>query len=129
MSAVCSQWETDYYIGYAATESVSFTIIIINMILQSITVKLVENIGHETRSEQMTTITNYVFIALFLNTGFVILMAYANLAEQSEFLGKFLNTYYYDYQPGWYANVGYLLVYTMLINMVMAPGMACVGRF
>jgi hypothetical protein len=81
MSAVCSQWETDYYIGYAATESVSFTIIIINMILQSITVKLVENIGHETRSEQMTTITNYVFIALFLNTGFVILMAYANLAE------------------------------------------------
>jgi hypothetical protein len=49
--AVCEQWETDYYIGYAATESVSFTIIIINMILQSITVKLVERIGHETRSE------------------------------------------------------------------------------
>jgi hypothetical protein len=76
----------------------------------------------------MTSITNYVFYALFLNTGFVITMAYANLSEQSQFLGQFLNTYYYDYQPGWYANVGYLLVYTMIINMVMAPMMACVGR-
>jgi len=43
-------------------------------------------------------------------------------------LGYFFNTYYYDYQPGWYANVGYLMVYTMIINMVMAPGMAMVGR-
>jgi len=81
--AVCSQWESDYYIGYAATESVSFTIIIINMILKEITVRLVERIGHETKSEQMTYITNYVFYSLFLNTGFVIVMAYANLTEQS----------------------------------------------
>jgi len=67
------------------------------MILKEITVRLVERIGHETKSEQMTYITNYVFYSLFLNTGFVILMAYANLTEQSKFLGYFFNTYYYDY--------------------------------
>lgn len=48
----------------------------------------------------MTDITNYVFYALFINTGFVILLAYSNLSEISpNVLGKvFDESYnYYDY--------------------------------
>lgn len=52
---------------------------------------------------------------------------FANFSEQSQFLGTLFNSYYYDYSPLWFDNVGYLMVYTMGLNMVMAPGMMPVG--
>ena len=49
----------------------------------------------------------------------MITLVYSNLSEQSCFLGYFFDNFYYDYSANWYSNVGYLIVYTMVINMVM----------
>jgi hypothetical protein len=56
-------------------------------------------------------------------------MVNANMSEHTAWpiLPSILTGQWYDYVPGWYATVGYTIVYTMIINVVMpfvALGMA-----
>ena len=82
------------------------TIVLINVILKTTTIALITWIGYDTWSELMTRITNGVFIVLFFNTGLLLLMANANLADVSGWLSGFFNGSYYDYSPAWYQKVG-----------------------
>jgi len=65
----------------------------------------------------MTSIANFVFAAYFFNTGILLVLINANLTEHWPYsLTQFVDGAYYDYTPNWYANVGELLVETMLIQ-------------
>jgi len=96
-------------------------IISINVILRTVTVKLITWIGYDTYSEQMTRIINGVFIVLFFNTGILLLLVNANLNDISSLLGNLFNGRFYDYSPQWYVTVGDALVQTMLLNAFMPP--------
>lgn len=74
--------------GYGISSSVSFVVVIINAIFTRITINVVKDIKYDTLSKEMTEITTYLFVSYFLNTGFVILLAYANPDEQFPFLSK-----------------------------------------
>ena len=69
---------------------------------------LVEKIIREdTKSEQLSTITNYVFYAQFFNTALLILLVNANLSEQGWIpFNSTVDFKYYDYVPEWYVDVG-----------------------
>ena len=82
-------------------------IIAINYILKDMTIRLITWIGYDTHSELMTKITNGVFVALFFNTGILLLLT--NWGT------------YGDYTPAWYAMVGSVLVSTMNLNAFMPP--------
>ena len=93
------------------SEAIPFTIILVNFILKSVIVKLIEWVGEETESEQLCSIANFVFAAQFFNTGLLLTLTNANLSEHWPYsLTKFVNGSYYDYTPNWYANVGQLIV-------------------
>jgi hypothetical protein len=77
--------------GYAISSSVSIVVVCINMIFTFLTIFLVKDIKYDTLSKEMTEITNYLFVSYFLNTGFVILLAYANTTEQFPLLSTYLN--------------------------------------
>jgi hypothetical protein len=50
------------------------------------------------------------------------LLINANLTEhQPSFITGLLAQDYYDYVPGWYADVGYQILQTMLINAIKPP--------
>lgn len=69
---------------------------------------------------QLASITNGVFYAQFLNTGILLLLLNANLEEfQPQFITKHIKGTYHDYTPEWYADVGYKIVNTMLINSIL----------
>lgn len=97
------------------------TIIVINLILKNSTIMMITWIGYDTHSELMTKITNGVFIALFFNTGILLLLTNANLSDVSSGLGNIFSGTYYDYSPRWYATVGATLVSTMQLNAFMPP--------
>ena len=59
-----------------------------------------------------------IFITIFFNTAFVLLLANANLNESIPSLGSILNGPYNDYSTDWYKNVGDLIVISMIINAI-----------
>lgn len=69
----------------------------------------------------MSKIVNGVFVALFFNTGILLLLTNANVADVSDWLSGVFSGRYYDYSPQWYATVGSVLVSTMYLNAFMPP--------
>ena len=68
----------------------------------------------------LASITNGVFISLFLNTGLLLTLANANLSEHPpHFFTNAFKGPYYDYEPDWYAEVGFLILKTMIINAIL----------
>lgn len=94
-------------------------VLVINTALKLVTIRLIKWIGYDTWSEMFTKITNATFIALFFNTGIVILLVNANLSEVSP--GYFFNSGFADYTPIWYTQVGTALTTTLLYNVFIPP--------
>jgi len=51
------------------------------MVIREITISMITWIGYDTHSEQLTKITNGVFIGQFFNTAILLLLVYANFAD------------------------------------------------
>ena len=100
------------------TNAITGFIVVVNTILSELTIRMITWIGYDTQSEMMTNITNGIFVAQFFNTGIIYLIVNANFADTFPALGGIFKGPFLDYDSGWYSNVGYLLVTTMLINMV-----------
>ena len=94
-------------------------VLVINTILKTVTIMLVKWIGYDTWSEMFTKITNATFIALFFNTGIVILLVNANLDEVAP--GYFFNSGFADYTPVWYSQIGSSITTTLLYNVFIPP--------
>ena len=93
-----------------ASNGVTIFIVVLNVVLKMTAISLISWIGYDTFSELMTKITNGVFIVLFFNTGILLLLVNANLADVSNALSNIFNGPFYDYSPRWYATVGNTLV-------------------
>lgn len=89
---------------------------VINTILRTILIGLIKWIGEDTHSAQLKSITNGVFVTLFFNTAFLVLLSYANFEEIGLPGASFFDGYFYDFTCDWYTTVGYKLTQTMLIN-------------
>lgn len=90
---------------------ITMVIVGFNMVLREVIIYLVTWVGYDTRSEQLTRITNWVFIAQFFNTGFLLLLVNANITEHKpKIFTKYFNNTFYDYEPQWYAVVGKMIV-------------------
>jgi hypothetical protein len=108
---MCKFYFTDVWTSALIGYSISFLIIAINLILKKVIIKLITWVGEDTLSEQIASITNGVFYALFFNTGILITLVNANLTEHSpKFITKYLKGMYYDFSPAWYQNVGEKIV-------------------
>jgi len=118
---VCQDYFDSAFTTLILTNGIMVVIIAINYILKSLTISLITWIGYDTHSELMTKITNGVFVALFFNTGILLLLTNANLSDVSSWLSSVFSGTYYDYSPQWYATVGSTLVSTMLLNAFMPP--------
>lgn len=117
--AICYNYMTDNLRSRILGGVMSFSIVAINTILRLIMISLIKWIGEDTHSQQLKSITNGVFIAQFLNTGFLILLVQANLQEVNFPLAdSVFNGPFYDYLPLWYTAVGYKLTQTMIINSI-----------
>ena len=108
---MCKFYFGDEIVSLLIGYSISFLIIAINLILKKVIIALITWVGEDTLSEQISSITNGVFYALFFNTGILITLVNANMSEhEPKVLTKYITGLYYDYSPNWYQNVGEKIV-------------------
>lgn len=114
---ICLKYTEIKFGGLAVSSSISFVIIAINLVLKKIVISLLTEVKEATKSEMLASITNGVFVTLYLNTGFLLTVANANLTEHPPHaITNFFHGPFYDYDPLWYAQVGFLILKTMIIN-------------
>jgi len=100
-----------------------------NIILKNIIIAAIKWVGEDTNSEQLSSITNGVFVAQFFNTGILLLLINGNMSEHwPHFLTDRVTGPFYDYYPQWYSNVGSKIVNAMRINAIL-PYVGLVSAF
>jgi len=102
---MCKAYNDDKITSKVYGQCIAFIIIAINLVLKTVIIKGITWVGEDTNSEQLSSITNGVFIAQFFNTGILLILVNGNLTEHPPFaITKFVNGPYYDYMPDWYVN-------------------------
>ena len=81
MVKVCDYYFSDVIMSKLLGNSITLIIIIVNEVLKRSIIKLIQWIGEDTVSEQLSSITNGVFYAQFFNTGILLLIVNANITE------------------------------------------------
>lgn len=78
---ICEEYISSQLVTLVTTNAVTGIIVVVNTIIREVTIVLITWIGYDTHSEQLTKITNGVFIGLFFNTGILLLLVYGDFSE------------------------------------------------
>lgn len=117
---ICYNVREDKYWSSVLSVSISFIVVGMNIILRYAVMYLVQWVGDDSLSTQKGRMVQALFVAQFFNTGFIILIANANLSEhEPKALTQLVNGPHYDYDPLWFIDVGLKVCLTMLIQCVM----------
>lgn len=84
---------------------VTVGVTIINIVIRTINIALVNYIGYDTDSKKTSLVMTSVFAAQMVNTGIVVLMTNAKL-EYSILSFLPINNQYPDFDRDWYMNIG-----------------------
>ena len=91
-------------------------IIFINVGIRMVIIEIIEAVGCQTESYQMSIITNSVFVCIFFNTGFLVMLCNANLLEQGSIFTIF-NGNDTDFNRNWFTSQGDTIVKSMVFNI------------
>lgn len=78
---LCAPYWLDYWLIYIIPSCISGFVVVVNSILKAYIITLILWVGEHTCSEQLSSITNVVFLAQFVNTAFVLLLVNGNMSE------------------------------------------------
>ena len=97
---------------------IKYIIIILNTVIRMSVILIINQVGHNTESTQMKYITDCVFICIFFNTGFLLMLCNANLEEQNLlFLGSIFKGNDSDFNQNWFTSMGDTIVGSMKFNI------------
>jgi len=112
---ICETFDKNEVFGYSLLELMTVLITVVNVIIQVISVVMIEHIGFHTITEVTAAIMSTVTFATFFNTAILLLITSAN-TEYSILWWLPFRGMYTDLDQNWYISIGDTLVYTMLIN-------------
>jgi hypothetical protein len=97
---ICKRYRDDKFFSKVLALSITVIIIAINTILKQCVVLLVSWIGEDTVSKQKSQVVKGCFLGQFFNTGFIILIVNANMAQfHPHKFWKVFNGPFSDYMP------------------------------
>jgi len=64
---------------YVFDQSIKYLIIVINTVIRMIVIKIIDLVGCDTQSREMSFVTLAVFLCTFFNTGFLLMIVNANM--------------------------------------------------
>ena len=88
---------------------ISMSTVIVNLVVRETSVYLVGLIGLNTESLKSSFITMLVFISYYFNTGWLIILADANMKGQGKFLENIFTGRLSDFNMDWYRKEGIIL--------------------
>lgn len=107
-------YTTDWYTGLAMTNAVTVLVSVINIVLRTLNIQLIQRVGLDTQSELTSKIMRSVFITSFINTGIILLMTNADLSFSVLKFIPIINQYS-DFGENWYEDIAPSLTQTMFI--------------
>jgi len=124
---LCADFQRDKYTAKVLNIFVAASVAIINIVIRTINMKLVDFIGYDTDSKRVSLVMISVFIAQMVNTGIVTLLTNANLQYS---IAAFLpiRSQYPDMDRDWYMNIGVQMQKTMLIMAFMPYIEICISH-
>jgi len=84
---------------------VSVLVAVINIVIRTVNIKLVDYIGFDTDSQRVSLVMVSVFVAQMVNTGLVSILTNANL-DYSIIRFLPISNQYTDIDRDWYLNIG-----------------------
>lgn len=76
---LCRQYYKDKLTISVMDESIKYIIIVINTVIRMIVIKIIDSVGCDTQSREMSFVTIAVFFCTFFNTGFLLMIVNANM--------------------------------------------------
>jgi hypothetical protein len=110
-------YNDDKLLGLFMTNLVTVLVSIVNIVLRTINMKLIDTVGIDTQSQKTSLIMKSIFITSFINTGIILLFTNANL-EFSILKFVPIKNQYTDYTQNWYYDIAPSLCQTMIIMAV-----------
>lgn len=84
-----------------------YLIIGVNVVLKKAVVIIVDSVGCDTQSSEMSFVMMAVFFTTLFNTGFLLLIVNGNMSEQKGFpFHSLLNGDLTDFNEEWFVNMG-----------------------
>ena len=96
---------------------IKYLIIIVNTVIRMVVIIIINQVGCSTESQQMKYITDSVFLCIFFNTGFLLMLVNANLEEQGALVAKNFNGLISDFNQDWFTSMGDTIVAAMVFNV------------
>jgi hypothetical protein len=94
-------------------------ITVINFATRTIFINMADLVGFKTESEKADFIKNTIFLSSFFNSAISMLLASWSGREISiPLLGSFFEGVYSDFNSDWFPDVGYVIIYNCLYNLV-----------
>lgn len=78
---ICTAYFNNVWFVLFMTNFITGFIVVVNTIIKTVAIELITWIGYDTQSQMLTRITNGVFISLFFNTGFLLILSNANWSQ------------------------------------------------
>ena len=113
--AICDKYFSQMFYNYLFTTGLSYVLTIINFILRTICIALIDWVGFATETERLSKTTTVTFVVQFFNTAFLLLIVGACMTEQP--ITFWLNGgQFSDFNEMWFRTIGNTLCGTMYFN-------------
>lgn len=117
---LCEVYFYDQYKALALTNTVTGLVSVVNIILRTVIMWLVDLIGYDTASEKFSVIMTTAFVTAFINTGLIGILVLSDLEfAPVPFSWVPLYNQFTDLQRDWYTSMGSQVVKTMMIQAFM----------
>ena len=111
-NTICDTYYSQLFWIYLLTTGLSYVLTIINYILRTICIMLINWVGFSTETERLQKTTTVTFISQFFNTAFLLLLVGADMSEQPITFwltgGQFS-----DFNSAWFRSIGNVIIGTM----------------
>lgn len=114
---ICRKYQETRWKILVMDNMIKYFIIILNTVIRMVVIIIINKVGCSTESTQMKYITDCVFICIFFNTGFLLMLCNSNLTEQSYLWGALFKGNDSDFNQNWFTSMGDTIVGSMKFNV------------
>ena len=116
---ICSRFWDDQALIVFASNFLKYLVVALNYMIRIAVIRISEDIGHATETNQASYITRTIFFCQCFNMCFLVMLVEANFKGEAvlEGLKSVFNGAYADFDQQWYRIQGDTVVGTMVINI------------
>ena len=126
--ATCQELASSFVLAQVLIFVAAAGVVLINTSLKSVLWRATKQELHTSVAALKSAVASKLFLALFLNTGLIVLLVHARIPGAESLPLGVLRGAYSSFSPGWYSTAGAAVTLTMIIN-IAAPHALPLGKY